>query len=90
MQPVKKTSFRINAAATKTAPPSSATAGETKKAAGANVGSPRIQITEKERHDLIAHAAYLAAARRGFQGGSPERDWLDAEAEIDASLMNLR
>lgn len=47
-------------------------------------------LTAEQRHDLIAKAAYLRAERRGFQGGSPEQDWLEAEAEIDASLLRLR
>jgi hypothetical protein len=38
------------------------------------------------REELIAQAAYFRAERRGFQGGDPVQDWLDAEAEIDASM----
>ncbi|MBZ5638824.1 MAG: DUF2934 domain-containing protein [Acidobacteriia bacterium] len=90
MQPVKKSAFRFVAPAMKTVGPSSAKVGESKKATGAQGATPRTLITENERHGLIAHAAYLAAAHRGFQGGSPERDWLDAEAQIDAKLMKLR
>ena len=39
------------------------------------------------RRKLIAETAYLCAERRGFVGGSPEQDWLDAEIEIDCLLL---
>jgi hypothetical protein len=35
---------------------------------------------------MIADAAYFRAEQRGFQGGDPLRDWLQAEAEVDARL----
>src|SRR5262245_49887618 len=38
------------------------------------------------RHELIAIARYLRAERRQFQNGSPQDDWLQAEAEIDRQL----
>ena len=39
-----------------------------------------------QRHELIAVAAYFLAERRQFRDGSPEDDWLQAEAEIDRQL----
>lgn len=42
--------------------------------------------TPEQRHFLIAEAAYLRAAQRGFQSGDSVTDWLEAEAEIDAML----
>ena len=39
-----------------------------------------------ERHDLIALRAYLHADARGFPGGEPMQDWLQAEAEIDREV----
>lgn len=30
----------------------------------------------------VAEAAYFRAERRGFTGGSPEQDWLEAEEEL--------
>jgi hypothetical protein len=33
-------------------------------------------------HDEIAVRAYLRWEARGFQGGSPEQDWLCAEREL--------
>lgn len=41
------------------------------------------------RQQLIAEQAYLIAERRGFAGGSPEQDWLDAEREI-GRLLGMR
>jgi hypothetical protein len=86
MHPAKKSVSKFAAAPTKKGAPSCAKACE-KKTAGAGDASPRTLVTEKERHGLIAQAAYLAAARRAFQGGSPEQDWLQAEAEIDGRLL---
>ena len=39
-----------------------------------------------DREGMIAEAAYYLAERRGFDGGDPVADWLEAEAEIDALL----
>jgi hypothetical protein len=39
---------------------------------------------------LIAEAAYFRAEARGFAGGDPVRDWLAAEAEVDAVLQKTR
>jgi hypothetical protein len=47
-------------------------------------------ITPEQRHQMIAEAAYARAEKRGFQGGSPEEDWLQAESEIDALLLRSR
>src|SRR3569832_1584601 len=40
----------------------------------------------EEREKMIAQAAYLRAEQRGFMGGDPVADWLEAEAEIDSRL----
>jgi len=40
----------------------------------------------KARHQRIAERAYLRAERRGFAGGDPVADWIDAEREVDAEL----
>ncbi|MHB8354225.1 MAG: DUF2934 domain-containing protein [Burkholderiales bacterium] len=39
-----------------------------------------------DREGMIAEAAYYLAERRGFEGGDPIANWLEAEAEIDAIL----
>lgn len=43
-------------------------------------------ITAEERYKLIAEAAYYRAEKRGFQGGDPDQDWIQAEKEIEAKL----
>jgi hypothetical protein len=40
-------------------------------------------MTSEERHHMVAEAAYFRAERRGFQGGCPIQDWLEAEREIE-------
>lgn len=46
------------------------------------------KISSEQRHQMICNAAYYRAERRGFTDGSPEQDWLDAEAEVDAMLSD--
>jgi hypothetical protein len=41
------------------------------------------QHSTEQRERMIAEAAYFRAKQRGFQGGDPLDDWLQAEAEID-------
>jgi hypothetical protein len=40
-----------------------------------------------ERQRMIAEEAYLRAERRGFTGGDPSHDWVEAEIEIDRRLL---
>jgi hypothetical protein len=61
-----------------------------KKAAPAKhttVPEVRTPVQPEERRRMIAEAAYLRAEARGFQGGDPVQDWLEAEQEIDIRLM---
>jgi hypothetical protein len=51
--------------------------------------TPRTIISPEKRRLMIAEAAYYRAQRRGFRG-DPVRDWTEAEAEIDAQLLNRR
>jgi hypothetical protein len=44
-------------------------------------------ISNKIRHDLIQLTAYHKAEKRGFTGGDPEQDWLEAEQEVDRLLL---
>lgn len=44
------------------------------------------KVSEERRRQMIADAAYFRAERRGFDGGDPFVDWLEAEHEIDARL----
>jgi hypothetical protein len=54
--------------------------------AAAAFGDGSATFSPAERLEIIAIAAYHRAERRNFSGGSPEQDWLKAEAEIDGSL----
>ena len=47
-------------------------------------------MSDDERRRLIAEAAYFRAVRRNFANGSPEADWLEAEAELGALLAQHR
>jgi len=41
----------------------------------------------QQRAGLIARAAYFRALNRGFAPGDELADWLAAEAEVDAELL---
>ena len=43
-------------------------------------------VTNEERHQLIAKAAYYRSERRNFAPGCELEDWLGAEAEIEMFL----
>lgn len=44
------------------------------------------RVNADERRRMIAEAAYYRAEQRGFAGGDPVADWIEAEAQIDATL----
>ena len=44
-------------------------------------------ISNKIRDELIQLTAYHKAENRGFIGGDPEQDWLEAEQEVDRLLL---
>lgn len=46
----------------------------------------RLNPTPEERYLLIEKEAYYRAEKRGFRGGHPAQDWLEAEAYIDKLL----
>jgi hypothetical protein len=50
--------------------------------------SSQFKVTSGQRQRMIEEAAYYKAERRGFNG-DPVRDWCEAEAEIDARLLQL-
>jgi hypothetical protein len=47
---------------------------------------PLERVSEEERRDMIARAAYFRAERRNFAPGHEEEDWVAAEAEVDREL----
>ena len=51
-----------------------------------NPKSTNQTMTADQRYSMIQTAAYLRAEKRGFQGGNPVQDWVDAEHEIDGVL----
>jgi hypothetical protein len=42
----------------------------------------------ERRAALIAEAAFFRAEKRGFAPGNEVQDWLAAEAEVDAKLLD--
>lgn len=44
------------------------------------------RISPEHRQSMIREAAYFHAERRGFLGGDPMQDWMEAEVEIDRML----
>lgn len=47
---------------------------------------PRMDFTEEEWHDMVATAAYFLAESRGFENGSAQDDWFQAEARLREQL----
>jgi Zinc-ribbon containing domain/Protein of unknown function (DUF2934) len=61
---------------------------KTRKKAVRRAASPKRPpaVSQEQRRRLIAERAYSIAERRGFAGGDPRDDWLQAEAEINREL----
>lgn len=60
-----------------------------KRAAPRKVGAGKTRVSTlspAERFRLIAEMAFLKAEGRGFEGGDPVQDWLEAEKEVDGKL----
>lgn len=64
---------------------SAATQSRTRKKA-ASAGDP----PPGDRTQMIAEAAYYLAEKRGFSGGDPMLDWLNAEVLIDQTQASQR
>ncbi len=45
-----------------------------------------LSMPSQDRQRLIEEAAYYIAARRGFHGGDPVQDWIEAERQINRVL----
>ena len=54
----------------------------------ATTARPQAGIDTEQRQRLITDEAYLIAERRGFKGGDPAQDWIEAERLVDYRLMN--
>jgi hypothetical protein len=46
------------------------------------------EISHEERERMVAEAAYFRAMSRGFQNGSPEGDWIEAEKDVEVILSH--
>lgn len=44
------------------------------------------KISPEERSRMVAEAAYYMAQRRGFEGGDPVGDWIEAERQVEETL----
>ncbi len=49
--------------------------------------SSTVQEQLEHHRERVAVAAYFRAERRGFAGGDPVEDWLEAERELDATVQ---
>lgn len=60
-------------------------AGKSRQVSGSThqkSADPRAPFSDDEWYEMVATAAYFRAESRGFEGGSPEDDWYEAEAEL--------
>ncbi len=48
-----------------------------------------MSVTPEERHRMIAETAYFLAQERGFHGGDPVADWIEAERRVDRQLLTV-
>jgi len=49
--------------------------------------APQAGIDTEQRQRMITDEAYIIAERRGFEGGDPAQDWIEAERLVDYRLM---
>jgi hypothetical protein len=63
-------------------PPAGAKRGKTAGSKHGKTEDPRNEFSEEEWRDMVATTAYYRAEERGFEGGSSEDDWHEAEAEL--------
>ena len=80
----KRTTTATTATPRKKATPATAVS---KSAVAVVVESLGRSVSADERRGMIAEAAYYRAQRQGGATIDPARNWLEAEAEIDALLM---
>jgi chromosome partitioning protein len=48
----------------------------------------RLFLSTEQRQGMIADIAFRRAQERGFEGGDPETDWVEAERELDETLFS--
>ena len=49
----------------------------------------KIDVAAQERHRMIAETAYFLVQERGFTGGDPVADWIEAERRVDRQLWAI-
>ena len=49
----------------------------------------KLGVTPEERQRMIAETAYFLAHDRGFVGGDPVADWIEAERKVDSQLWMI-
>lgn len=88
----KKTARKKTATARKTAAKGAKKKATTAKKTAAKKTvarkARRNALTPEQRYRLVAEAAFLKAEQRGFVGGDPVQDWLEAEREVESSLTD--
>jgi hypothetical protein len=62
---------------------------KTRKKAPAKAAPPKM-VSVEERYRMVAESAYYKALNRGFSDGDPQKDWYEAEAEVEAGLKKRR
>lgn len=58
-----------------------------KSQAGPSAIEQKMPVTPEQRYQMITESAYFRAEKRGFVGGDPSLDWLEAESEIDRIIQ---
>jgi len=88
--------------AARSAPPKQPTTPRPKSGKASEEGTPeakpqtpvspeeRSPVSPEERYRMVSEAAYFRAKQRGFVGGDPTTDWMEAEAEVDAILSKRK
>ena len=82
--PTAKSKSEGKKAASATAPKSAAAK---KSRPGSPASEQKMPVTPEQRYQMITEEAYFRAEKRGFVGGDPALDWLEAEAEIDRIIQ---
>jgi len=59
-----------------------------KGAAKATTPQAVFSVTPEARWQMVSEAAYFLAEKRGFVGGNPCDDWIEAEVQVDALLKH--
>ncbi len=62
-------------------------AAKTTAAKSKITSSKKTAISDQQRYQMIAEAAYYLAEKRGFDGGDTLHDWHEASKEIDKALQ---